>query len=182
MARSYGRRLDEPLFKDLLMNTAVVYPLLFAPFRIWANYAWKVGELTLASSQVVSRRSRGLLLAGNSPTAADRRELTLMRQEKYAAAAESVQAMALEYMSLAPQMAMLAFRQLSAFVPLPGLLTLNPWQFWLRRSGTASRSFARSTAAANQVSRAVEKVASRGLKPIHKRARANARRLNRRVT
>jgi hypothetical protein len=161
------------------MNNAVTHPFLFAPLRIWANYAWKVGELALASGQVIAQRS--MLWAGKSPTAANRREFALMSQEKYAAAAESAQAMALGYMSLAPQMAMLAFRQMSAFVPLPGFVTLNPLQPWSRQSGTTCDAIARSTAAANEFSRSVEKIASRGLKPIHTRAMANAKRLKRRT-
>jgi hypothetical protein len=163
------------------MKTDQTFPLLFAPFRIWADYALKVGELTLASSQVIAQRSR-LLLSGAAPTAADQRELALMSQEKYGAAAESAQAMAFGYMSIAPQMAMLAFRQMAGgFVPFTTMLTLNPFQLWSRQANAASGSFARSAAAANQVSRSVEKIASRGLKPIHKRAVANARRLKRKA-
>jgi hypothetical protein len=165
------------------MKNDLTYPLFFAPFHIWANYAWKVGELTLASSQVVSQRSCLLLRSGGAPTVADQRELTLMSQEKYAAAAESAQAMALGYMNLAPQMAMLAFRQmLGGLIPLTTFMTLHTFPLLSRQSRTAYESFARSTTAANQVSRSIEKIASRGLKPIHARARANAKRLNRKAT
>ena len=165
------------------MKTDLIYPLFFAPFHIWTNYAWKVGELTLASSQVISRRSRLLLPSSGAATAADQRELTRMSQEKYAAAAESAQAMAVGYMNLAPQMAMLAFRQMVAgLMPLTTLMTSSSFPSLSNQSKTAYESFARSTTAANQVSRSIEKVASRGLKPIHARARANAKRLKRKAS
>jgi hypothetical protein len=164
------------------MKTDLIHPLFLAPFHIWTNYAWKVGELTLASSQVISQRSR-LMLSGGVPTVADQKELTLMSQEKYAAAAEAARALALGYMNLAPQMAMLAFRQMVAgWMPLTTLMTSNSFPSLASQSKTAHESFARSTAAANQVSRSIEKIASRSLKPIHSRARANAKRLKRKAS
>lgn len=161
------------------MKTPDIMPFMFTPIRIWSDFAWKFGELTLASSQVISQRSRQLMLAGGNPNATDRREMTRMGTEKYAAAAESAQALTMGYLSLAPQIAILAFRQMTAgMVPFTNLMASNPFHPWLQ-ARTAYETFARSTTAASDVVRSVEKVASNGMKPIHRRAVANARRLQR---
>src|SRR5512147_2400705 len=96
------------------MNLFGLYASSVDPLRIWSAFAWKNGEMMLASIQVISERSDRLLSAGASPALADRREFVLMGQEKIAAAAESVQAMAVGWMGLNHQLGAIAFKQMLA--------------------------------------------------------------------
>ncbi len=161
------------------MKPITLYTLPVNPFRIWSAFAWKTGEMMLASVQVIGHRSKRMLSAGNSPSAGDRRELALMGQEKFAAAAESVQAMAFGGTRLNQQLGAMAFKQ---------ILTGTAAIMSLAASRTAGQSVARQTrlvrdtmthsaVAMSQLSKSAAHLAHRGLKPFHSRATGNAKRL-----
>ena len=133
----------------------------------------------LASIQVISQRSDQLLSAGTSPALADRREFALMGQEKIAAAAESVQAMAVGWMGLNHQLGAIAFKQMLAGTAALMSLAVSrtPGQSMARQTKLVSDTLTHAVAATSQLSKSTARLAHRGLKPIHSRATRNAKRL-----
>ncbi|MEP6608911.1 MAG: polyhydroxyalkanoate granule-associated phasin [Burkholderiaceae bacterium] len=122
-------------------------------------------ELMLAVPQVVSHRLSRIRAAGPDISVRDRRELQLMSSEKLSAFGESWNLMTLEVVKAQQQMAhawMTAWR-----VPF------DPSGASAHRA-SAHRSFAR---AATQMQTSILRVMSGGLRPVHRRATANARRL-----
>lgn len=113
----------------------------------------QMSELALAAPQVVAHRLTRMALAGAQPSARDRREFARMSSEKRAAFNESWLAMGLQAWRVQQQMA-LAFWQ-AAWMPWAGarLPSATQWQS------------------------AALGVLGQGLKPVHRRAVANAKRL-----
>ena len=66
------------------------------PWLAWHELAWKTGVMMLESAEVIGHRTRRIAAAGARPSARDQRELARMTQEKFEAALESVQAMAVQ--------------------------------------------------------------------------------------
>jgi hypothetical protein len=153
----------------------------FLPLILWSDLATKSLEMMLASAQVIGHRTGRMALAGPAPTARDRREFALMGQEKIQAGAQSAQAMAAHMMSMSQPWGALAFRHIlrnsAAFMSLAGSRT--PSQLIARQAALA-RAVARSAVSMADVSKDATKLAHRGLKPIHARATANAKRLAKR--
>jgi hypothetical protein len=153
----------------------------FLPFAPWSELATKTLETMLASGQVISHRTSRMALAGPAPNARDRREFALMGQEKFEAGAQSAQAMAAHMMVIGPQLSALAVSRLlrisAAFMSLASSRT--PAQFIARQAALAS-AFGQSALGMAEASTSVSRLAHRGLKPIHAKATANARRLRRR--
>lgn len=149
------------------------------PFTLWTGLAVKTGEMILASAQVISHRTGRIVAAGASPDARDRRELALMSQEKIAAASESANAIAARMFNLNQQIGTIAVNQMAASAA--GILSLSAART-LAQSGKVHTEFVResmssSARAASQLADSVARVAHHGLKPVHSRATANARRL-----
>ena len=120
-------------------------PLPAMPFVVWNELAMKTGEMMLASAQVIGHRTHRMARAGPTPNARDRREFTLMGQEKLEAARES------------------AFAMGSQIARMNSQLGLRAWQDMMAAGSTMLSMTA--------------ELAGRGLKPIHSRATANAKRL-----
>ena len=152
------------------------------PFSIWAELAWKGTEVMLASAQVVGHRTRLMQAAGSSPSPSDRREMQLMWQEKMEAAGESALGMTAELTRMNLQFAAQAFANLMqmslATLALAG--SASPAQSLQRQGKIIRDGIGRSMAAASTISSSSGRLAKRGLKPIHKRATRNAKRLGRR--
>lgn len=149
--------------------------------RVWALYAFKVGELMMASTQVIAYRSRLLAASSGSRSASHQRELSRMGQEKFAAAAESMQAMALRSMTLWPQLGFIAYRQvLAGMTAFTSLATSTPAQLPARQRKIARDAFSATADDVSRLSRSTARVATHSLEPIRTRAKANARRLARR--
>jgi hypothetical protein len=149
------------------------------PFLAWTQYAWSMNEMLFASAQVIGLRSGRLLAAGALPNARDRREFTLMGQEKIEAATESIQAMALQTISANLRMAEAGARQwmrgaqMMATFGNPLLApTANMQSALLRNLGS------NAAALAAQFAGSAATVAHHGLRPIHSRATRNAKRLS----
>lgn len=152
---------------------------IFDPFSAWTKIAMQTGEMLMASAQVIGHRSQRLAMAGASPNARDRREFTLMGQEKVDAAMESAQAMAARVIMMNTQLGAIAFRQalngISGLIAVAGSPALA-----LSAKGQAEllRDMIRNSArVASQLSGSMARVAHHGLQPIHSRATGNARRL-----
>ena len=110
--------------------------------------------MMLASAQVVGHRTGRMALAGPAPSARDRREFTLMGQEKIEAGAQSAQAMAAQMMSISPPWGALAARQMlrnsAALMSLAGSRT--PSQLIARQAALA-RALGQSASSMADVSR-----------------------------
>ena len=52
------------------------------PFLLWTELAWKTGEMMMTSAEVIGHRANRMATAGPVPSLRDRREFTLMGQEK----------------------------------------------------------------------------------------------------
>ena len=153
----------------------------YSPFMLWGELATKTLEMMLASAQVIGHRTGRMAMAGPAPNARDRREFALMGQEKIEAGAQSAQATAAHMMSMSQPWGALAFRHLlrnsAAFMSLASSRT--PSQLIARQAALA-RAVAQSAISMADVSKSATKLAHRGLKPIHAKATANARRLGKR--
>jgi hypothetical protein len=137
--------------------------------------------MLMASSQVIHHRTGRIATAGLMPDERDRREFHLMGQEKLEAASESLQAIGLRMLSFQQQLAMMAFRQMVAgatgWMSLAGSRSLA--QSTRLQGDLVRDTLSHSAATLSHVGDSVAKVAHKGLKPIHSRATANARRLAR---
>jgi hypothetical protein len=163
------------------MSRKAPFPVFANPMLVWTGLAWKTAEMLMASAQVIGHRTGRLAVAGVQPSARDRREFALMGQEKVEAASESAQAMATQLMVMNVQLGLRSFQH---------LMTLSAAVMSLASSRTAGQSIARhgdlvramtdSAATASSISTTALHLAHDGLRPIHARATANARRLSRR--
>jgi hypothetical protein len=152
-----------------------------ASFMAGGDLAAKTLEMMLASAQVIGHRTGRIALAGAAPNARDRREFALMGQEKIEAGAQSAQAMATQMMAMSQPWGALAVRHMlrnsAALMSLAGSRT--PGQLMARQAALA-RALGQSASSMAHASGTAAKLAQRGLKPIHAKATANARRLGKR--
>jgi hypothetical protein len=152
------------------------------PFWIWAELAWKATEVMLASAQVIGHRTHLMRAAGSSPSPSDWREMQLMWQEKMEAARESAFGMTAELTRMNLQFGAQAFANLVhmslATLALAG--SVNPTQSLQRQSKMIRDGIGRSMITASTLSSSSGRLTHRGLKPIHKRATRNAKRLGKR--
>jgi hypothetical protein len=146
---------------------------------LWARLALNTGEMMMASAQVITYRTGRMATAGGPPTILDQREFTLMGQEKIEAVTESAQAMASRMLSLNQEIGAMALMQMVAGTT--GIMSIaasrtvtqsSRLQMELVRDAMYS-----SADVASQLADSVARLAQQGLKPIHSRAMANARRL-----
>lgn len=148
------------------------------PFLMWANLAFKAGEMMLASAQVIGHRTGRMAAAGAIPNERDRREFALMGQEKVDAAAESAQAMTTQIVRMNMQLGTRIFQQmLTGATDLMALAASSNASQSVARQAKLMRTMTRSADTATRYSNAAVRLAQQGLKPIHSRATANAKRL-----
>jgi uncharacterized protein (DUF2342 family) len=149
------------------------------PFGIWINLALMTNEMLAASAHVISHRCNRMALAGVVPNARDRKEFTLMGQEKIEAAVESANAMAVRMLSVQQQMGAMLFQQFLGSVS--GMMTLATsrtlGQTGRRQAALMRDAMTNSAATASHFSGSLARVAHHGLKPIHLRATGNSKRL-----
>jgi hypothetical protein len=152
-----------------------------APFVLWNSLATKTAEMMLASAHVIGHRVPRMARAGAAPSARDQREFALMGWEKLDAGARSLQAMGscllngnrLAWNEAAHNM----LRSTSAFMML--LNSQTPAQLLTRQLALA-HALGNSMTGFAKVTNNATRLAHRGLKPIHAKATANAKRLGRR--
>ena len=143
-----------------------------------AGPALKMAELAIAAPQVIAHRTARMLAAGVNPSAADRAELSGMCTEKVQAFWESLFAMGVQtaksQQECARAVAMQSLR-----------LWTTPWWLPAMRPGAASlaplqREIVRAAkTSSSRRKRAATQIVAAPVKPVHKRATANARRLAR---
>ncbi len=139
----------------------------------------KTSEMMVASAQVIQHRTGRTAVAGSAPSLRDRREFTLMGQEKMEAIAESTQAMALQMIAINP---LLGLRALDLIVKgstaMLSLATSTTVGQSLSRQTNLTRVLAESAKANSEAGHSAVRMAHQGLKPIHSRATSNAKRLS----
>ncbi len=151
------------------------------PFLVWANLALKTGEMMFASAQVIGHRTGRMATAGSKPSARDRREFKLMGQEKVEAASASACSMTSHMMRANTQLGTRAVRQMLAdATDIMALAASRTAGQSIARQAKLVRTMTRSVNTASQLSAAAAQLAQHGLKPIHSRATANAKRLAKR--
>ncbi|VTU17536.1 hypothetical protein H4CHR_00007 [Variovorax sp. PBS-H4] len=164
------------------MSTASFFssPRFFNPFMLWTDVAFKTHEMLLYSSSVIQLRTERMARAGLAPSDADVAEMQLMGHEKLAAATESGAAICNQLHSTQFALVGRAVQQWlgGAFAMASLATSTTPTQ--VSTHGRALIGAAtRSAATLSQLSSAGARIAQRGLKPIHAKASANARRLTR---
>jgi hypothetical protein len=151
-----------------------------APLVLWADLARRSTEMLVASAQVIGHRTGRMASAGATLSPRDRREFTLMGQEKVAAAGESAWAMGRHLSTLNAQLALRAWHDMAragtAWLAVAGSRT---WPQAMQRQAAWMQTMTQSLASASQLSGTAARLAGHGLAPIHSRATANARRLSR---
>jgi hypothetical protein len=125
----------------------------------------QASELMLAAPQVVAHRLGRMALAGHKPSARDQREFHRMGAEKLAAFGEAWRAMTLQMLKSNQQIAASMLR--------------SGWPASIVRGGTNGAPL---TQAAAVWQRAALDVLGQGIRPVHRRAVANAKRLGRQRT
>ena len=134
-----------------------------------------------ASAQVIAHRTGRIAQAGHAPGLRDRREFARMGLEKVEAAGESLWAIGQHLTAAHAKLAMRTWTDMAAagnaWLGLVGSRTLPQW---MAGHASMARTLSQSARSATQLSDATARMASKGLKPIHARATANARRLGRR--
>jgi len=130
-----------------------------------ARIGTQASELMLAAPQVVAHRLGRMALAGHRPSARDQREFHRMGAEKLAAFGEAWQAMTLQMLKSNQQLAASMMR--------------SWWPSSALRSGSGSAPLSQAAA---QWQHAALDVLGQGIRPVHRRAVANAKRLSRKRT
>lgn len=150
----------------------------FNPLMLWTDVALKTQEMLLSSGSVIQIRSERMAKAGFAPSVDDLAEFQLMGQEKLTAASESGAAIAHQLHTASFSLAHRAARHwLSGATAWMGLVTsVTPAQAAAHSHEFFNASH-RAIATATQLTSASARVVQRGLKPIHAKATANARRL-----
>ncbi|MEO8628078.1 MAG: polyhydroxyalkanoate granule-associated phasin [Betaproteobacteria bacterium] len=149
------------------------------PFFIWTELAMRSTEMMLASAQVIGHRVQLMAAAGHNPSVSDQREMSLMVNEKTAAVAESAMAVASGMARMNFQFAVQAFTQMTRV--WTGMFAMGmsrgPTQSLQTQTRLLTNHLARSVAASSRLSESTAELAHKALKPIHRRATANAKRL-----
>lgn len=127
-----------------------------------ARLGKQTSELMLAAPQVVAHRLGRMAAAGPKPSARDRREFHRMGAEKLAAFGEAWQAMTLQMLRSNQQLAASMMR--------------SWWPALNKRPGAKSPAL---TQAASDWQHAALDILGQGIRPVHRRAVANAKRLGR---
>lgn len=151
------------------------------PFALWTDLAIQTTGMMLASAEVISHRTARMAQASIPPSARDTAEFTLMGQEKVEAASESMHAAGLAMMAFSPFAAMNMFNEMAAVqTSLFHLATSSSLPAAISRNQTLGRSMRKASKSALSLSDQTASAALDTLRPIHRRATANARRLGKR--
>lgn len=150
----------------------------FNPLMLWVDVALKTQEMLLSSGSVIQIRTERMARAGLTPSADDLAEFQLMGHEKLAAVSESGTAIVNQLHTTSYSLLNRSVRHwLSGATAWAGLATsVTPAQAAAHSHELFNASH-RAIAAATQLGSVSARVVQRGLKPIHAKATANARRL-----
>jgi hypothetical protein len=157
------------------------HPVATMPLMLWNELALNTGEMLTASAQVIAHRTGRMATAGHSPSLRDRREFTRMGVEKVEAAGESLFAMGQHVTQMNAQLALKAWQDaLAAGTAWMAVASSRTLPQMMQRQAKLAKTVSASANSASRLSDATARMAKQGLKPIHSRATANAKRLGRR--
>lgn len=160
-----------------------LYPTVVNPLAAaWTELITTSGQIALASGRTIMHRMLMMSTADFSAlTSPQRREFTRMYTEKVQAAAACGQIMAVEMMRLNQQFANLAWSQFLSSGTAMTMLGIgkNPSDMLSSQSRFAGAAARRANNAAQNLSATLTRAAVAGLKPVHTRVSANAKRLGR---
>lgn len=150
----------------------------FNPLMLWADVAVTTQEMWVSSASVVQARTERMALAGLSPSPADLAEFQLMANEKLSAVGESSAAIVRQLQTSGLGLLNRTIRQwFGGAAALTGLLaSATPAQALLQGDRLLEVG-TQVAATVSQMTSVPARVTQRGLKPIHAKATANARRL-----
>ena len=151
--------------------------LPFSAFSLWTDLAMKTGEMMLASSQVIDHRTTRMRNASVPPSPRDTREFNLMVQEKAEAGAEATMALASQAAAVGARMMLGAPAQMMALAPLAfGVATSRSLPQMLDAQAKLGRAMLAPMFDGQLVNDAA-RAGQAAVKPFHRRATANAKRL-----
>ncbi len=154
-------------------------PRFFNPLMLWSDVAFKASEMLVSAGSVIQMRTQRMAQAGLQPSPADIEEMQLMGHEKLEAATESGAAMTNQLQittyALVNRAVQHWFGSANALV---GLATSTSPAQAMSHGNRFVNAATRSAATATQLTSAAARIAQRGLRPIHAKATANARRLS----
>ena len=154
--------------------------LPFDPMFGWLRFTLNFAGMLQASGVVIATRLGRMAVAGPNPVARDRREFTRMVQEKPQAAFESMQAMMMRMMVLNLQQSTRLAQQMVNASVSSGAWMAPAAFFSAQVPARMMQQWMNAGMRQTQwMSRAGASVAGSGLRPVHSRAAANARRLSR---
>ena len=162
------------------MKSRQAATLLANPYLLWGTLGMKAMQMSTAAAQVIAIRTTRMAVAGLNPTAADRREMTLMGAEKVDAFSRAGQALATGALPLVAGMAGQAFKTgLDLLTATSRLATSRTTAQTMARQRQLARTLMRGTPGAQHgaASTAAARLAHRALAPVHQKATANAKRL-----
>lgn len=166
------------------MNS-MISPATFAgPAAAWSKLAWNAGEMLVASLQVISHRSGRFMVPGAmaKPSASDNRELAMMSEEKGKSVLESAQAVGVQMLAFNQQLATLAFKQIfsTSMAMMRIASSRTEKESSDRQVKLVLDTMSNTVDAAAKLSDSSARVAKVAMKPVHKRVKANVRRLSKR--
>jgi hypothetical protein len=165
--------------QGIKMTQTGPFNLIANPFLAWSSLMLTSSQMMFTSAQVIGQRISRMLLAGDTPTRSDQREIALMSEEKVAAAVESAQLMTQGMFKLGQDLAVMAGKQMLAGVPLMMSIAASatPRQSAERQTNLARAGLANAAQANSRIASAVPRIAHKSLAPIHAKATANRKRL-----
>ncbi|MFT3998046.1 MAG: hypothetical protein QM667_11635 [Asticcacaulis sp.] len=150
----------------------------FNPFFAWSSVAMTGSEMLTASAEVIAHRLHRMATTDAIPSAEDQREFTLMGQEKVEAGAESLMAMSTYWMGLQHEVSTQALNHmLDMGKTMTSLMASQSVSEALTHQARLADSLTRGAMQAAELSGKAASLTEQGLKPVHRRAVANANRL-----
>ncbi len=147
-----------------------------SPFLMWSDLAVKTGEMMMASAAVISHRTGRMATASFPPTPADQQDFTLMGQEKGEAMRDSAFATGHLMLQMGPEVMMQNMQHMLALSAdmLSLAASTSPAQAFSRQAKFGRTLLSPKTADLSDV---MARLTDTAMTPLHKRATANAKRL-----
>ena len=146
------------------------------PLSLWTDLAFQTGEMLWASAQVIQHRTTRMAAASVPPSPKDSAEFTRMVTEKAEAAAESAAAVAGGLALMAPMLDLRGASRMAALSAdmAAAAMTANPLQ-----AASSAAKLATQATKHPHLGAEYARLALAGMRPVHRRAVANAKRLGR---
>ncbi|MFT4091422.1 MAG: hypothetical protein QM645_11865 [Asticcacaulis sp.] len=143
------------------------------PFFLWWNVAERTGRMMVDSAEVIEHRLGQMAEAKSSPA-----EMMLMGQEKVEAAAESLTGMGLYWMDIQRRLGQQTVKVALEIShdSLSLAMSRTPAEFFSNQM-SLNQSLFKGVQQASKLSGETANLTRRGMKPVHKRATANVKRL-----